>query len=46
MFAFSGFFLKRPRIQIGAELRTGIIVEADKAFVSLGLTIAGKPIAW
>jgi hypothetical protein len=46
MLALSGFFLRSPRIQVGGEARAGIIVEADKAFVALGFTIAGQAITW
>ncbi len=46
MLAVSGYFLKTPLIQVGAEVRGGIITEADTGFMSFGFTVSGKPISW
>lgn len=46
LFSVSGSLLRRPSIEIGAELRLGLIVEADLPFVAVGSTVRGKAISW
>ncbi len=46
MFAIGGYIVRSERLQVGAEVRAGFIVEADTTFIALGSTVSGKAITW
>ncbi len=46
LFAVSGLVLRRPRFEVGVELRSGVIVEADTSFFAFGFTMSGDAISF
>jgi hypothetical protein len=46
LLALRGTFLRSARLEVGAEVRAGLIVEADTVFASFGLTIGGDALTF
>lgn len=46
LFAVGADVVKSRRLSVGAQLRLGLVVEADAPFVALGSTVTGSAISW
>jgi hypothetical protein len=46
LLSLGGTVVQRERLQVGAEVRVGVIVEADMPFVAVGSTIRGQALTW